>query len=159
LAFLFRILPKVGPFSAFALKPPTPEAERTFMHSFNVSLVRYRALLADVGAGRLHLENLDYDTGKPTEPAEYRLADEAYSKLARALAEKHFATASSPLRQNLAAFFADPARPIATRRHKRKWRATLRALAELSAARVPLDPPKPRNRPTADRLGRPRKRP
>lgn len=68
---------------------------------------------------------------KPTGPAEYRLADDTYAMLARTLAENHFAAAAAPLRENLLAFFADPAKPVATRRHKRKWRDTMRALGEL----------------------------
>ena len=134
LAFLFRILPKVGPLSAFSLKAPTPETQKMFMASFNATLERYRALLADAGAGRLHLENLDLDTGKPTQPAEYRLADDTYSKLARTLEEKHFAAATAALESNVLSFFADPARPIATRRDKRKWRETMRAVEEIQKA-------------------------
>lgn len=134
LAFLFRILPKVGALSPFALRPPTPETEKIFMASFNATLGRYRALLADSGEGRVHFENLDLDTGRPTEPAEYRLADDTYSKLVRTLAEKHFAAATVPLQKNVLSFFADPFRPIATRRNKRKWRDTLRALDEMRQA-------------------------
>jgi hypothetical protein len=131
LAFLFRIFPKVGPFRAFSFRPPTQATEKLFMASFNATLKRYRALLADTGAGRLQLENLDLDTGNPTQPVEYRLADDAYSKLARTLAEKHFAATTPPLKKDILSFFADPARPIATRRNKRAWRDTLRALEEL----------------------------
>lgn len=134
LAFLFRILPKVGPLSAFSFRPPTPETERMFMASFNATLGRYRALLADAGAGRLRFENLDLDTGKPTQPAEYRLADDTYSKLARTLADKHFAAAPVPLENDVLSFFADPAIPIATRRDKRKWRDTMRAIEGLRKA-------------------------
>ncbi len=134
LAFLFRIVPKVGPFSAFSFRPPTPEAEKMFMASFNSSVARYRSLLADAGAGRLALANLNLDTGKPAGPGEYRLADDTYSELARTLAKKGFAAAPPPLRENLLAFFKDPGRPIATERKKRQWRDTLRAIDALKAA-------------------------
>jgi hypothetical protein len=134
LAFLFRILPKVGPLSAFALRAPTPATQKIFMASFNQTLARYRVLLADAGAGRLRSENLDLDTGKPTRPGEYRLADDTYSKLARTLAEGHFATATAPLEQNVLDFFANPDGPIATRRNKRAWRDTLRAIEQMKQA-------------------------
>jgi hypothetical protein len=134
LAFLFRILPKVGPLSAFALRAPTPATQKIFMASFNQTLARYRVLLADAGAGRLRFENLDLDTGKPTRPGEYRLADDTYSKLARTLAEGHFATATAPLEQNVLDFFANPDGPIATRRNKRAWRDTLRAIEQMKQA-------------------------
>ncbi len=134
LAFLFRILPKVGPLSAFSLKPPTPATEKTFMASFNTTLARYRHLLADAGTGRPHFENLDLDTGKPTRPGEYRLADDTYSKLARTLAEKHFAGATAPLESDILSFFANPEGPIATRRNKGEWRDTVRAVDEMKQA-------------------------
>ena len=134
LAFLFRVLPKVGPFGAFSLKPPTPETERMFMASFNATLRRYRSLLADAGAGRLPFQNLDLDTGEPTRSAEYRLADDTYSKLARTLAEKRFAAATIPLENDVLSFFADQARPVATRRNKRTWRDTVRAIEEMKQA-------------------------
>ena len=134
LAFLFRILPKVGPLGAFSLKPPTPETEKTFMASFNTTLARYRLLLAGAEAGRLRIENLDLDTGKPTGPGEYRLADDAYSKLARTLAERHFAAATVPLQNDILSFFAKLDGPIATRRNRRAWRETVRAIDELKQA-------------------------
>ncbi len=134
LAFLFRILPKVGPFGAFSLKPPTPVTERSFMASFNTTLARYRLLLAEAGTGRLRFENLNLDTGKPTQPGKYRLADDTYSKLARTLADSHFATATAPLESDILSFFANPDGPIATRRNKRAWRDTLRAIGEMKQA-------------------------
>jgi len=44
LAFLFRLVPKVGPFRALAFKPPTVQAEKLFMASFNDTLDHYRQL-------------------------------------------------------------------------------------------------------------------
>jgi len=131
LAFLFRILPKVGPPGAFSLKPPTPATETTFMASFNATLARYRHLLADTGTGRPHFDNLNLDTGKPTRPGEYRLADDTYSKLARTLADGHFAAATAPLENDILSFFANPEGPIATRRNRRAWRDTVRAIDEM----------------------------
>jgi hypothetical protein len=127
-------VPKVGPFSAFGLRPPTPDTQRLFMASFNATLTRYRELLVEAGAGRLHLENFNLDTGKPTAPADYRLADEAYSKLARTLVEKG-AAPPAPLRDDLLAFFADPAKPIATRRNRRVWNDTMEAVGQLQTRR------------------------
>jgi len=96
LAFLIRILPKIGPLRALAFKAPTAQTESLFEASFDRTLADYRRLLADVGAGRLTLENRDLDTGATTRPAAYTLADRAYSRLACALADRQ------PAPENLA---------------------------------------------------------
>ena len=46
LAFAIRIVPKIGPFKALTFRTPTPETEKLFMDSFNVTLEQYRSLLA-----------------------------------------------------------------------------------------------------------------
>jgi Zinc dependent phospholipase C len=57
LAFMVRILPKVGPLRVLQLKTPTPAAEKLFEASFNTTLDRYRQLLSQVGAGQPDLPN------------------------------------------------------------------------------------------------------
>ncbi|HXG94267.1 MAG TPA: zinc dependent phospholipase C family protein [Blastocatellia bacterium] len=133
LAFFFRIIPKVGPFKALDFKAPTPEAERLFMESFNATLDRYRAMLAQVRAGRLDLQNKDFDTGQPTRAGEYPLSDETYAKLLNDLAKKNFENITPDLRRNILAFYGDTNAPIATKRDKDDWRNTLRALEKLKA--------------------------
>jgi len=49
-------------------------------------------------------------------------------------AKDNFATASPELRQDILAFYRDLNAPIATKRHKDDWQATLRALDKLKAA-------------------------
>jgi hypothetical protein len=130
---LVRILPKVGPLKALAFKPPTPEAERLFIESFNATLTRYRALLAQSRNGRLDLQNTDFDTGRPVRAGEYKLADETYAKLLEKLAKHNFENASPELRRNILAFYSDPSAPNATKQDKDEWRTTLRALDRLKA--------------------------
>ena len=78
LAIVLRVIPKVGPFSSLAFKLPTPEAERLFIDSFEATLARYRGYLSTLSNGRaLSLANLNFDTGDPVRPGEYRLADAA----------------------------------------------------------------------------------
>ena len=43
----------------------------------------------------------DLDTGEPTHPAEYALADDAYAKLMTQLAAKNFAQANPELRDDI----------------------------------------------------------
>lgn len=131
LAFLFHIFPKVGPFKGIQFRAPTPETTKLFMSSFNVTLARYRGLLRDVREGHLQLANVDFDTGRPTAPGEYRMADEAYAKLVRTLSEKQFRHATPEIRENVLAFFRNPDLQFATRAKKKVWQDTLRAISEL----------------------------
>jgi hypothetical protein len=133
-AWVVRIMPKVGPLKPLAFKPPTPEAERFFMESFNATVECYRAMLVDVRNEKLQLESRDFDTGKPTRAGEYQYADDAYAKLLEKLAKKNFETASAELRQDILAFYGDLSAPIATKKHKDDWQDTLRALDKLKAA-------------------------
>jgi hypothetical protein len=61
LAFLFRILPKVGPFRPLDFKRLTPETEKMYMASFNSTIDRYRELLSEQNAGNLALSNNSCD--------------------------------------------------------------------------------------------------
>ncbi len=137
LAFLFRLLPKFGPFRGIEFKPPTPDTARLFMGSFNNTVDRYRSLLHDVRGGRLRLPNRDFDTGDATAPGEYGLADDTYSKLLRTLGEKDFTGTTPEIRTTILAFFQEGQGRIATSRHKKAWRDTLRALDRLKEQSAP----------------------
>src|SRR6202790_3392146 len=73
LAFLTRIIPKIGPLKVLQLRTPTPETERMFEASFNATLDRYRKLLAQVDTCHPDLPNDNFDTGETTGPGKYRL--------------------------------------------------------------------------------------
>jgi len=107
LAFLFRLVPKIGPFKALAFRPPTPEAEKLFIASFDRTLDRYRSLLAEVSEDRLKLSNTNFDTGEPSREGTYRMADQSYSELLEKLAETK-ATVSAELRDDILAFYREP---------------------------------------------------
>lgn len=112
LALLYRILPKIGPLKILTFRAPTPETEKLFESSFNVTLDRYRVLLTDLGRGKVTLANENFDVGEITARGKYRLNDETYAQLLDKLAEKHFADASPTLRAELLLFFTSPdARP------------------------------------------------
>ena len=85
LAFLFRLIPKVGPLSALRYKDPTPQTEDLYLKSVDATTDTYAKELHELAenhAQTLKLENRDFDTGKPTIPGEYRLTDETHAKLA-----------------------------------------------------------------------------
>lgn len=136
LALFFRVVPKVGTFRALAFRVPTPEAERLFLQSFSDTLSRYRALLTQAKTGQLDLQNMDLDTGEPTRAGEYRLADETYATLLNRLASKKFENVTQELRQDILAFYVDLNAPIASKKDKKDWRDTLRALDQLKSVQV-----------------------
>jgi hypothetical protein len=133
LAFLIRIVPKIGPLSALSFKPPTPETEKLFEASFNQTLEQYRGLLEQHRAGRLRLDNRDFDTGALTRPAEYPMADEAYAELVIKLSEGDPAAIDPRLRQNVLAYYRDLSLPFATKKDEPEWRRTLSALAQIAS--------------------------
>lgn len=83
LGWLYVLVPKLGPLRPLAFKVPTPEAERLFLDSLKRTRERYRADLESLSAGRLKLANIDLDTGRPTAPGEYALADQTMAERAR----------------------------------------------------------------------------
>jgi hypothetical protein len=134
LALIFRVVPRVGPFSALSFKVPTPETEKMFLKSFDETLTRYRGLLQRVQTEKLDLDNRDFDTGEPTRAGEYELADETYATLLNRLAKNKFQDVTPDIRQNILSFYGDLNAPIATKKDKGDWRDTLRALDKLKAA-------------------------
>jgi hypothetical protein len=126
LAFLFRIVPKIGPFKALAFRVPTPEVEKIFITSFDDTKEHYRLLLVEVKEGRLQLQNENFDIGRPTVRGEYKMADESYSKLLDRLDK---VTVSAELRSNVLAFYRDSDGPESP-----KARAVLSSLRETPAA-------------------------
>jgi hypothetical protein len=130
IAWIFRIVPKVGPFKAFAFKPPTAATETMFMKSVNETLTQYRTLLAAQGQGALKLQNLNFDTGEPVKPGTYRLADAAYAKLLDKLNGK---PVPADLRANILAYYSDISAPFATKKDPKAWEKVLRDLDALKA--------------------------
>jgi len=121
LAFLFKVLPKVGPLRVLQLRTPTPETERMFQASFNATMDRYRGLLKEETEGHLKLANNNFDVGEFTPPGKYRMNDDAHAKLLDKLAEQNFADISPGLRAELLDFFSDPGAPYATKRNPKEW--------------------------------------
>jgi hypothetical protein len=141
LAFLVRILPKIGPLRVLQLRTPTPQAERMFEASFDTSLQRYRDLLEQEAAGHLDLPNDNFDTGGVTGPGKYRLYDDTQAELLDALAKRNFSGASSELRTELLEFFGDPDAPYATKSKPREWARVQVELEQLRKAALPAAVP------------------
>ena len=131
LAFLFRLLPKIGPLRVLTFRTPTPETERMFEASFNVTLDRYRGFLTQAGAGAVALPNDNFDVGSATPPGTYRLNDDTYAELLHRLAKDKFSRVTSDLRSELLHFYADPGAPYATKRSSERWSRVQSELAQL----------------------------
>jgi len=104
LAWVFRIIPKIGPFKALAFKVPPPAAEKLFLASLDETIERYRGLLREAGENRLQLANENFDIGRPAHVGEYHLADQTYEQLLEKLAGAPDKI-SGQLRANILAFY------------------------------------------------------
>jgi Zinc dependent phospholipase C len=135
LAWILRVVPKVGPFRALAFRSPTPQTMDLYFKSINRTIVRYRAELKQVNEGRLALANLNFDTGKPTEPAQYTLADDTYAKILDQLAKEKFQTVTPAMRAEIMEYYSNLNLPIKTRQNKKDWHKVLTELDQLKAWR------------------------
>lgn len=112
LAFLIRILPKVGPFRAMSFKMPTPRGENLFMASFNAAVTDYeKDLGTEKDTGQIPIMNDNFDTGTVTGPGEYPLADKTYAELIDRLAKTRFAEVTPDLQSVVLDFYKDPNAP------------------------------------------------
>ncbi len=76
----------------------------------------------------------DLDTGEPTRPAEYTLADDAYANLLTQLADQKFAQMRPDLRANILTFYANQSAPLNTKQNDAKWQKVQDALTQLRTA-------------------------
>ena len=143
LSFLYRILPKIGPLRILAFRTPTPQTEKLFEESFNVTLDRYRTFLADLRKGEVALPNDNFDVGEVTARGVYRLDDNACTQLLNQLAKKDFVDASPQLRAELLRFFSSPEAPSAAKLSA-KARAQLKADVQ-KLENAPLTPTAAKN--------------
>jgi len=144
LAFLFHIMPKIGPFRALSFTVPPPQAEKLFLASFDDTLGEYRKLLGESKQNQLHLINENFDTGQPTRFGQYHMADAAYEKLLEKLgggSDKASADqtarieVSKELRDNIIAFYQGSPGPSSE-----KARSVLAALQNQSAGVISPSP-------------------
>lgn len=136
LALLLKLVPKVGPLRALAFHMPTPEVERLFMNSFNVSLAKYTAKMREARSNHLNLPDTNFDVGEPTKPGVYKMADETYCELLEKLADKKFAGVGGAIRSNVLAYYTNLDVPFSTKRDKKRWTRLLSELRMLESYQV-----------------------
>lgn len=144
MAFIIRVLPKVGPLKALRFSPPGPVAEKLFIKSFDTTLVYYNRLLKGMRSGKqLQLHDVDFDTGQPTVQGEYGLADLTYSQLLLYLQGKKFNNVTPPLQSNILSFYGKgdtTSKVTEYKKYKVDWEKTYIALQQLRTAQpIPLD--------------------
>jgi Zinc dependent phospholipase C len=135
LAFIYKILPKIGPLKVLQFKTPTPETERMFEASFNETLDQYRKLLNEERAsGKPALMNGNFDLGEVSGPGKYRLSDTTHAKLLDKLADQKFAGMTPEMRAELLDYFSASDTPFAMKKDKRLWAKVQTELEELKRA-------------------------
>jgi hypothetical protein len=139
LAFILRFVPKVGPFKALDFKIPSHQTEDLYIASVVLTVQDYKKLLTETSEGKLKLVNTDFDTGHDTRAGEYSLTDKTYAHLLDQLASRNFEGITFELRNNLQAFYSNPAAPIATKKKDKAWEKTQTELEKLRA--LPDPPP------------------
>lgn len=142
-AFLFKLLPKIGPLKVLQLKTPTPETEKLFEESFNVSVQAYQKLLNDERKGTLQLANVNFDVGSETSGGKYRLNDDAHAQLLHRLAENKFGCVTPDLRDEILSFFDNKDAPYNGKQDKKAWdrvQAELESLKEMEPGGAPAHP-------------------
>ncbi len=162
IAFLIRIVPKVGPLAMMAIKGPTPAAEADYMHSLVSTTSRMRNRLAlftpvanrvapPAGATvaapspqtedpRRPLVNRDLDTGLPVKPGGYPLTDRTYAKLLARLTRKPQQPIPPGIKEDVLAYYADPNAPIETKADSDEWAKVQRELKVLAAMPTSNEP-------------------
>jgi hypothetical protein len=137
LAFLYRLLPKIGPLKPLSFAAPTPEAERLFLASLEQTRARYRALLDAVAATRFSFANTDFDTGRPSAHGEYALADETYAELVKRFAKRKFEHVPASLARNVLAYYDSAPQRVSGQKESRRLKKTQARLAAMRCAMEP----------------------
>jgi hypothetical protein len=131
LAFVIRILPKIGPLRILTFRTPTPEAQKLFENSFNTTVDQYRALLSDWSKGQLQLVNDNFDMGEITPRGKYKLADKTCAQLLDRLAKQHMAGVDQELKTQMLAFYATKENSGARKKHDKSEAKIQQEIKEL----------------------------
>jgi hypothetical protein len=85
LAFLLKLIPKIGPLKDLALRVPSADAQKTFLTGMDIVVDHYHQSIDQLRAEpadrpTLQLPAVNLDTGQPTSPGSYPLADQTYAR-------------------------------------------------------------------------------
>ena len=113
---------------------PTPTTEGLYIKSVNKTVDSYKAQLTTLRHDRNHIDlpNVDFDTGMPTKPEEYKLADQTYAKAGREIG-RNFDLTTPKLQANLIAFYNNPTHGQPADMSPDEWRKVESAVGDLKA--------------------------
>ena len=134
-AYIIRVLPKIGPLRPLAFRPPTPEAEELFYKSFNLTVDNYSTMLNRMRQHEPDLHNLQLDTGKPTEPGAYALTDETYAALLGQLSRSGYRHVTPALKSDILKFYRHTRTSPQTEKPE-DWEEIQQYLAKLEATQL-----------------------
>lgn len=109
MAGVLRVLPKIGPLKPYAFTLPDVPGALQFHRSYQASVARFCDLVQQQPADTtlvLPLADTNLDTGEPSRPTAYVLADRTYGELLRELHQREFERLTPALRAALLDYFA-----------------------------------------------------
>ena len=132
LAFLYKILPKIGPLRVLQFKTPTPDTEHMFEASFNDTVDQYRELLKEEReTQKPAVTNDNFDLGAVSVPGEYNLSDTTRARLLDELEQQKFAGTPPEIRTELLSYFAAVDTPFKMKQDPKAWAKVQAELEEL----------------------------
>lgn len=140
LAFLLRIVPKIGPFRGLSYQDPTPKTEDLYMQSVNQTVDALRKGLAQARRGEVSFAAFDLDTGVKSRAGEYDLADETFRELVRRLQKDQFAHTNAELRTAVLNYFTDFKPKLRNSSDSKRWAEDESALNLLKTHPLPPEP-------------------
>jgi hypothetical protein len=100
-AFFLKLVPKVGPLKDLALRVPSADAQKTFLSGMDIVVDHYQQSITTLSTEpadhpSLQLPAVNLDTGKPTSPGSYPLADQTYARYLALLVKPRAAAPPPP---------------------------------------------------------------
>lgn len=136
-AFLIRILPKVGVLSELAIKIPTADTEQLYVKSVNRAVEVYEADLKEMETEAAPVfPDRDLDTGEKNRPGAYALTDATYARLLHELAMHPGEPIGAGLKEDILAYYGDPSAPIRTKKNVKAWAQVQKDLGVLQGIPV-----------------------
>jgi Zinc dependent phospholipase C len=100
-AFFLKLVPKVGTLKDLALRVPGADAQKTFLSGMDIVVDHYQQSINTLSTEladhpSLQLPAVNLDTGEPTSPGSYPLADQTYARYLALLVKPRAATPLPP---------------------------------------------------------------